>query len=163
MAKGLYERQLAEMHAGARLFCDETPMRVLDPGRGRTKTCQFWAHATDDRALRGPAPPAVAYVFAAGRGKKEIVQQLAGFAGVLQVDAYAAYKGLARDQRAAVAIRASLLSGACPAQVCRRCENHELAVGPGGGGADRSDLCDRKVDPRPHCRRAPCASQRAGR
>ncbi len=53
--KGLYELQLAEMHTGTRLFCDETPMRVLDPGRGRTKTCQFWAHATDDRAWRGPA------------------------------------------------------------------------------------------------------------
>ena len=54
------------------------PMPVLDPGRGRTKICQFWAHATDDRAWKGPAPPAVAYVFAGGRGKKEIMAQLAG-------------------------------------------------------------------------------------
>jgi hypothetical protein len=74
-----------------RLFCDETPVRVLDPGRGRTKICQFWAHATDDRSWKGPAPPAVAYIFAGGRGKKEIAGQLAGFEGVLQVDGYAAY------------------------------------------------------------------------
>jgi transposase len=97
--KGLYQLQLAAMHSHDRLFCDETPMPVLDPGRGRVRTCQFWAHATDDRAWKGPAPPAVAYVFAGGRGKKEIISQLATFAGVLQVDGYAAYTALAGDRR----------------------------------------------------------------
>src|SRR5271154_1366520 len=99
MAKGVYELQLAAMHEHPRLFCDETPMPVLDPGRGRTRTCQFWAHATDDRSWRGPAPPAVAYVFAGGRGKKEILTQLTGFEGVLQVDGYAAYASLAGDHK----------------------------------------------------------------
>jgi transposase len=97
LAKGLYDLQLKTMHGFGRLFCDETPMRVLDPGRGRTRICQFWAHATDDRPWKGPAPPAVAYVFAGGRGKKEIRGQLAGFAGVLQVDGYAAYSSLAGE------------------------------------------------------------------
>ena len=86
MVKGLYELQLTTMHGYSRLFCDETPVRVLDPGRGRTKICQFWAHAMDDRSWKGPAPPAVAYVFAGGRGKKEIATQLSGFEGVLHVD-----------------------------------------------------------------------------
>lgn len=36
-----------------RLFADETPLPVLDPGRGRTKVCQFWAIATDDRPWGG--------------------------------------------------------------------------------------------------------------
>ncbi len=98
MLKGLYLAQIAAMHAHPRLFCDETPVRVLDPGRGRTKICQFWAHATDDRSWKGPAPPAVAYIFAGGRGKKEISEQLAGFEGVLQVDGYAAYTALAGDK-----------------------------------------------------------------
>ena len=105
MLKGLYQAQLAAMHARPRLFCDETPVRVLDPGRGRTKICQFWAHATDDRSWKGPAPPAVAYVFAGGRGKKEIAGQLAGFEGVLQVDGYAAYTALAGDKKRAGQIR----------------------------------------------------------
>jgi transposase len=99
MLKGLYDLQLAEMHAHPRLFCDETPMPVLEPGRDRVKKGQFWAHATDDRPWLGPAPPAVAYVFAPGRGKKEIARQLADFAGVLHVDGYAAYKALAKDAR----------------------------------------------------------------
>src|SRR5277367_6285599 len=105
MAKGVYELQLAAMHEHPRLFCDETPMPVLDPGRGRTRTCQFWAHATDDRSWRGPAPPAVAYVFAGGRGKKEILTQLTGFEGVLQVDGYAAYASLAGDKKTSGKIR----------------------------------------------------------
>jgi transposase len=105
MVKGLYDLQLKTMHRFDRLFCDETPMPVLDPGRGRTKICQFWAHATDDRAWKGPAPPAVAYVFAGGRGKKEIVAQLAGFEGVLQVDGYAAYVSLAGDAETSGKIR----------------------------------------------------------
>jgi transposase len=68
--KGLYELQLQEMHAHPRLFCDETPMPVLDPGRGKVKKCQMWAHAVDDRSWQGPAPPAVAYIFAEAVGKK---------------------------------------------------------------------------------------------
>ena len=77
----------------------------LDPGRGRTKVCQFWAHATDDRSWKGPAPPAVAYVFAGGRGKKEIAAQLTGFEGVLHVDGYAAYTSLAGGKKNAGKIR----------------------------------------------------------
>jgi hypothetical protein len=93
--KSLYELQLQTIQASPRLFCDETPMPVLDPGRRRTRTCQFWAHAMDDRRWGGPSPPAVAYVFADGRGTEEIAGQLTGFSGILQVDGYAAYKALA--------------------------------------------------------------------
>ncbi|HEY2538334.1 MAG TPA: IS66 family transposase [Stellaceae bacterium] len=100
--KGLYELQLRTIQSAQRVFCDETPMPVLDPGRHRTRTCQFWAHAMDDRAWGGPAPPAVAYVFAEGRGADEIAEQLAGFSGILQVDGYAAYKMLARDRGDAI-------------------------------------------------------------
>ena len=95
MLKGLYVLQLRHMHTYPRLFCDETPMPVIEPGRKRTRICQFWTHATDDRSWKGPAPPAVVYVFAEGRGKKEIAEQLHDFSGVLQVDGYAAYKSLA--------------------------------------------------------------------
>jgi transposase len=95
--KSLYELQLETIQAAPRLFCDETPMPVLDPGRGRPRTCQFWAHAMDDRPWSGPSPPAVAYVFADGRGTDKIAPQLAGFSGILQVDGYPAYKALARD------------------------------------------------------------------
>jgi len=97
----LYEGLLRYIHSHARVYCDETPLPRLAPGRGRTKVCQLWAHAVDDRPWQGPAHPAVAYVFAEGRGKAEITKQLAGFEGILQVDGYAAYKGLAGPIRLA--------------------------------------------------------------
>ncbi len=80
-----------------RLFADETPLPVLDPGRGRTKVCQFWAIATDDRPWGGPAPPAVVYVFAEDRKAIRAKQLFGDYHGILQVDGYAAYKGLIKN------------------------------------------------------------------
>ena len=47
--KPLHQLLLETALSYPRLFADETPIPMLDPGRGRTKTCQFWAVATDDR------------------------------------------------------------------------------------------------------------------
>jgi transposase len=96
---GLYRRQIEVIHSYPRLFCDETRMPVRKTGRRRTHTAQFWAHAIDDRPWNGPAPPAVAYVFAQGRAHREIKQQLADYQGLLQVDGYGGYKGLAKPGR----------------------------------------------------------------
>ncbi|WP_244430249.1 IS66 family transposase, partial [Bradyrhizobium liaoningense] len=41
--RSLYELQLRMIQAAPRVFCDETPMPVLDPGRHRPRICQFWA------------------------------------------------------------------------------------------------------------------------
>ncbi|MFK4492368.1 IS66 family transposase [Bradyrhizobium sp. USDA 336] len=98
----LYALQLRTIKAAPSLFCDEAPMPVLDPGRHRPRTCQFWAYAMDDRPCGGPSPPSVAYVFADGRGTAEIARQLISFSGILHVDGYAAYKALARDHGGAI-------------------------------------------------------------
>jgi transposase len=98
--EGLYELQLRTIHSFPHVFCDETPLPVIEKGRRRTRKCQLWAHAVDDRPWQGPAPPAVAYVFATGRNTEAIVAQLGDhFAGVLQVDGYAAYKALVKRAR----------------------------------------------------------------
>jgi transposase len=93
----LWRRLRALLVASPKLFADETRAPVLDPGRGRTKTGQFWAYARDDRPWGGSDPPAVAYVYAEGRGGEHAAQHLAGFKGTLQVDGYAAYAGLAGE------------------------------------------------------------------
>ncbi|SOE01850.1 IS66 family transposase [Caenispirillum bisanense] len=92
--KPLYERLRLHLLSSAKLYADETRLPVLDPGRGRTKTCQLWAYARDDRPWGGGDPPAVAYVYAAGRAADHARDHLSGFAGVLQVDGYAAYKSV---------------------------------------------------------------------
>jgi len=107
----LYDRLVANLKASTKLFADETRCPVLDPGRGKTKTGYLWALARDDRPWGGGAdanghpkhpgtgPPAVAYMYAPGRGEVHAERHLAGFAGTLQVDGYVAYKKLADPKR----------------------------------------------------------------
>ncbi|MFI5023056.1 MAG: IS66 family transposase [Alphaproteobacteria bacterium] len=91
----LHARLLDQLRASPKLFADETTAPVLDPGRGRTKTGQLWAYARDDRPWGGPAPPAVAYVYAPDRRAERPTAHLQDFQGVLQVDGYAGYRALA--------------------------------------------------------------------
>ena len=46
----LYQRLKANLLSSVKLAVDETPVPVLDPGRGKTKTGYFWAIARDDRS-----------------------------------------------------------------------------------------------------------------
>jgi transposase len=95
----LHERLFEHLKTSPKLFMDETPAPVLDPGRKRTKTGYLWAVARDDRPWGSADPPAVVYLYAPGRGAEHAVKPLAGFSGVLQVDGYAAYKALADPAR----------------------------------------------------------------
>ena len=96
MLRPVHERLLAALKASAKLFADETPAPVLDPGRGRTKTGQLWAYARDDRPWGGTDPPGVAYVYAPDRKATQPITHLSGFTGILQVDGYAGYRVLAK-------------------------------------------------------------------
>ena len=91
----VHERLMTALKASPKLFADETTAPVLDPGRGRTKTGQLWAHARDDRPWGGTDPPGVAYVYAPDRKAKQPITHLAGFNGILQVDGYGGYRTLA--------------------------------------------------------------------
>src|SRR3954465_11189265 len=93
----LHERLVVRLRQLPRLFADETTAPVLDPGRGRTKTGQFWAYARDDRPWGGADPPGAAYVYAPDRTAERPITHLCGFRGVLQVDGYEGYKALARQ------------------------------------------------------------------
>jgi transposase len=83
-----------------RIFADDTPLPVLDPGRGRTKTGRLWAYAVDDRPWQGSTPPAVVFLYAEDRKGERPAAHLAGFQGVLQVDGYSGFKRLLEDRPA---------------------------------------------------------------
>lgn len=126
----LHERLAAHVLAGARVFADDTPLPVLDPGRGRTKTGRLWAYARDDRPWAGPDPPAVVFHYAPDRTAARPVEHLAGFAGVVQADGYAGFEHLTRGGRVTLA--------ACWAHVRRRFyELHEATASPIAGEALR--------------------------
>jgi transposase len=95
----LAARVFHHIRAGHRIFADETRLPTLAPGRGKTKSAWLWTYARDDRPFGGTDPPMVAYRFEDSRGGECPLEHLAGFAGLLQVDGYAAYKRLAEPAR----------------------------------------------------------------
>jgi transposase len=94
----LHERLLQEIVGSEKIFADDTPVPVLDPGRGRTKTGRLWAYARDDRPWQGQDPPAVAYRYSEDRRHQHPVEHLGAFKGLLQVDAFAGFDRLAGER-----------------------------------------------------------------
>jgi len=92
--EALHEKLCADVFASDHLFADDTPVPVLDPGRGRTKTGRLWVYARDQRGWGGPAPPAAVYLFAPDRKAERPVAHLKDFKGVLHVDGYAGFERL---------------------------------------------------------------------
>ena len=89
----------AELKRSGKLGMDETTVRVLDPGRGRTKTGYMWTMVRDERPWSGADPPGVVYRYAPGRGGKHGETLLEGFRGTVQVDGYSGHNRLRRADR----------------------------------------------------------------
>jgi hypothetical protein len=114
-----------------KLFADETPLPVLDPGRGKTKTCRLWVAAMDDRPWDGPAPPAVVYVLAEDRKGERATELFEGFNGILQVDGYTGYNGLLDPARPGGAVKFVLLRPFASQVLRRLCRDRIADCGRG--------------------------------
>lgn len=90
----LQSRLASHVFASDKIFADDTPIPVLDPGRGRTKTGRLWVYTRDDRPWVGPDPPAAVYFYSPDRKAQRPASHLEGFRGVLQVDGYAGFERL---------------------------------------------------------------------
>jgi transposase len=110
--EALHERLCKNVFASDRLFADDTPVPVLDPGRGRTKTGRLWVYAREQRPWAGPEPPAAVYLFAPDRKAERPVSHLEHFKGVLQVDGYAGFERLT--------IKGDIILAACWAHTRRK-------------------------------------------
>jgi transposase len=95
-----------------RLHADDTPIKMLDSSRRGSggargvKEGRIWVYVRDDRPWAGGDPPGAAYWFSHNRKGEHPRSHLAGFAGILQADAYAGFKELYRpDAGGAVRIR----------------------------------------------------------
>ena len=76
------------------LHGDDTPVKVLSPGLGKTKTGRIWAYVRDGRPCADVTPPAVFYVYSPDRKGIRPKEHLKDFSGVLHADAYAGYSNL---------------------------------------------------------------------
>jgi transposase len=93
----LHARLAAHVFASTRLFADDTPIPVLDPGRGRTRTGRLWVYARDDRPWSGADPPAAVYFYSPDRRAERPAAHLARFQGILQVDGYPGFERLSAN------------------------------------------------------------------
>eukprot|EP01034_Spumella_vulgaris_P038327 gene38327-47319_t len=80
--------------AATKLHADDTPIPVLAPGNGKTKTARLWTYVRDDRPSGDTAPAAVWFAYSPDRKGVHPQTHLAGFSGVLQADAYAGFNAL---------------------------------------------------------------------
>lgn len=74
--------------AAAKVHADDTPVPVLEPGLGRTKTGRLWVYVRDDRPAGATEPPAAWYQYTPDRKGEHPQRHLRHYRGVLQADAY---------------------------------------------------------------------------
>ncbi|MER2540108.1 MAG: IS66 family transposase [Azonexus sp.] len=79
---------------GPKVHADDTPLPVLSPGKGRTKTARLWTYVRDDRPAGSDDPPAVWFAYSEDRKGNHPREHLKSFRGVLQADAYAGFNAL---------------------------------------------------------------------
>jgi transposase len=99
---GEHLRQAAVLHA------DETPVRQLDPGQGKTQRAYLWAYRSNGL---GAGPPIVVFDYQTSRAGVHAVNFLANWQGALMVDDYAGYK---------VLFRGAVIELACLAHIRRK-------------------------------------------
>src|SRR5437868_924987 len=83
--------------AADRIHGDDTTVPVLAPTK--TVTGRLWTYVRDDRPFGGSDPPAALFCYSRDRGGEHPRRHLAGWAGILQADAYAGFNDLYEAKR----------------------------------------------------------------
>jgi len=88
----LIEAIRAHVFAAERIHADDTTVPVL--AKGKTRTGRLWTYVRDDRPFAGPDPPAAVFFYSPDRGGEHPERHLAGYARLMQADAYAGFNRL---------------------------------------------------------------------
>jgi transposase len=83
--------------AAERVHGDDTTVPVL--AKGKTITGRLWTYLRDDRPFAGPGPPAAVFFYSRNRRGEHPARHLAGYASILQADAYAGFGELYDGKR----------------------------------------------------------------
>jgi transposase len=117
LLRPLADRIGEHVMAGSVIHADDTPVPVLAPGNGKTKTGRLWIYLRDERPHAGPAPPAVLYRYTPDRKGERCREHLAPFGGHLHADGYAGFAELYESPRGKPA---NVIEVACWAHVRRK-------------------------------------------
>ena len=88
----LYLVLKADLLSGDVLYTDDTPVRLLVKGNGKTRQARLWAYRG------GTGPPAVVFDFSIDRRKERPIEFLALYRGWVHADAYSGYDELFRRE-----------------------------------------------------------------
>src|SRR3984957_1213057 len=80
--------------AASKLHADDTPVPVLAPGNGKTKTGRLWTYVRDDRPAGDTAAPAVWFAYSPDRKGEHPAPHLREFRGALQADGHGGFNQL---------------------------------------------------------------------
>jgi transposase len=80
--------------AASKIHADDTPVPVLAPGMGKTKTGRLWTYVRDDRPAGDTTPPGVWFAYTPDRKGEHPRGHLTNFSGTLQADGYAGFHHL---------------------------------------------------------------------
>ena len=94
-----------------RIHTDDTPVDVLDPGRGKTRIGRLWVYVFDGSGYQDGNPRAAAYYYSPDRKGAHPADHLADFSGVMHADGYGGHKKLYGNQ---------IIEAACMAHVRRK-------------------------------------------
>ena len=92
-----------DVMASDTLHVDDTPVPVLAPGSGKTKTGRLWTYVRDERPFAGKRPPAALFFYSPDRKGEHPQAHLKDFRGIIHVDAYAGFNELFVGNRIAEA------------------------------------------------------------
>src|SRR5881227_2764172 len=90
----LIDALTADTMASDTLHVDDTPVPVLAPGTGKTKTGRLWTYVRDERPFAGARPPAALFFYSADRKGAHPRAHLKDFRGVIHADGYAGFNEL---------------------------------------------------------------------
>ncbi len=91
LLRPLVEALRRHVLAADKLHADDTPVPVLEPGLGKTKTGRLWTYVRDDRPAGDATPPGVWFAYTPDRKGEHPKAHLSSFTGTLQADGYAGY------------------------------------------------------------------------
>jgi transposase len=90
----LVDALAANVLAGDTLHVDDTPVPVLAPGTGKTKTGRLWTYVRDERPFGGSRKPAALFCYSPDRKGEHPQAHLRDFRGVIHADGYAGFNEL---------------------------------------------------------------------
>src|SRR5205085_1265775 len=95
----LIDALTADTMASDTLHVDDTPVPVLAPGTGKTKTGRLWIYVRDERPFAGVRPPAALFFYSADRKGAHPRAHLKEFRGTIHADGYAGFNELFAGNR----------------------------------------------------------------